>query len=224
MVLMSDGIAVSDGVTVVLALKELRHAKSRLAGESTAAHREALVAAMFADTVAQVRAAGVRAIVVVSPDPDVHRAARGLGARAVTEPAGAAGLNAALRHGAAGADGPVVYLQADLPALRAASFGAALAAASAHPAAFVADRHRVGTALLAVARGVGFRPAFGPDSAAAHRAAGAMELDPQQTAWPDLRCDVDTPDDLRAATALGIGPRTQAVMSVADAVAARDQS
>ena len=109
----------------------------------------------------------------------------------------------------------MVYLQADLPALRAESFGAALAAAAAHPASFVADRHRTGTALLTVRAGAGVVPAFGPDSAAAHRAAGAVELDPQLKSWPDLRCDVDTPGDLRIAADLGVGPRTRAVLSAA---------
>ncbi|WP_344782245.1 2-phospho-L-lactate guanylyltransferase [Gordonia caeni] len=221
---MSDGIPVCEPITVVLALKELQHAKSRLAAEPAAlGDRAALVAAMFADTVDAVRAAGAQTIVVVSPDPQVHRTARALGALALDEPAGASGLNAALRHGAAAATGGVVYLQADLPALRAETFGAALAAAAAYPAAFVADRHRTGTALLAVGAGIGVRPAFGPDSAAAHRAAGAVELDPQQRWWPDLRCDVDTPGDLRIASDLGVGPRTRAVLSVPACDAAHDR-
>ncbi|MCK0437994.1 2-phospho-L-lactate guanylyltransferase [Gordonia alkaliphila] len=209
----------SDGVTVVLALKALRHAKSRLGDEyHPAADRERLVAAMFADTVDAVRSAGRHDVVVVSPDPQVRELTRSLGARAVDDPGG--GLNAALARGAVGAGGTVVYLQADLPALRAESFAVAVAAAGRLPAAFVADRHGTGTALLTVAAGAAFTPAFGSDSAAAHRAAGAVELDPSGTRWPDLRCDVDTPDDLRAAIVLGVGRRTDAAMLVAQSDAA----
>ncbi|GAA4746161.1 2-phospho-L-lactate guanylyltransferase [Gordonia alkaliphila] len=213
----------SDGVTVVLALKALCHAKSRLGDEyHPDADRERLVAAMFTDTVAAVRSAGHHDVVVVSPDPQVRDLTRRLGARAVSEPGG--GLNAALAHGAAGADGTVVYLQADLPALRAESFAEAVAAAGRLPVAFVADRHGTGTALLAVAAGVAFTPAFGTDSAAAHRAGGAVELDPSGTRWPDLGCDVDTPDDLRAAVALGVGPRTDTAMLMPQSDAAHNHA
>lgn len=213
----------SSRVTVVLALKELRRAKSRLAGAvGSAEQREQLVAAMFADTVVAAQQSGVERLVVVSPDPRVRALAAELGVHGLDEPAGGAaagaparGLNAALRHGAAAARlagaRTVVYLQADLPALTPASLRAAIEAAGAHPAAFVADRPGDGTALLAVGPGSDFPPAFGADSAAAHRNAGAVELDPQRHRWPDLRCDVDTPEDLRAAAALGLGPRTAAV-------------
>lgn len=214
----------SDAVAVVLALKALRDAKSRLGEEYRVDdRREKLVAAMFTDTVDAVVGAGYRDVVVVSPDPQVLGLARDLGCRPVAEPDGGEGLNAALAHGARGAPGGVVYLQADLPALRPASFADALTAADAHRVAFVADRHGTGTSLLAVAAGVRFVPAFGPESAAAHRGAGAAELDPTHARWADLRCDVDTPDDLRAAAALGLGARTDAALLVTHSDAARNR-
>ncbi|MGZ4583781.1 MAG: 2-phospho-L-lactate guanylyltransferase, partial [Mycobacterium sp.] len=46
---------------------------------------------------------------------------------------------------------------------------------------------------------------FGSDSSARHRRSGAIEL---TGAWPGLRCDVDTPDDLAAARRLGVGAAT----------------
>ncbi|UOY01484.1 hypothetical protein [Blastococcus sp. PRF04-17] len=49
---------------------------------------------------------------------------------------------------------------------------------------------------------------FGAGSAAAHLASGAAALAGD---WPGLARDVDTEDDLRAAIALGAGPRTTAV-------------
>ena len=50
-------------------------------------------------------------------------------------------------------------------------------------------------------------PRYGPASAAAHRAAGAVELTGD---WPSLRHDVDTAADLRTAAELGLGPATSA--------------
>ena len=55
------------------------------------------------------------------------------------------------------------------------------------------------------------RAAFGPDSAAAHRAGGAAR---HAGPWPGLRTDVDTPQDLAGAGALG--ERTAAVLAAAD--------
>ncbi|MFT3661720.1 MAG: 2-phospho-L-lactate guanylyltransferase [Gordonia sp. (in: high G+C Gram-positive bacteria)] len=206
----------SDEVTVVLALKELHRAKSRLAPRFPSSDaRAALVEAMFADTVRAVQAAGAHRIVVVSPDPLVRRRAEALArprrpVLALDERPDTRGLNAAFRLGAAAAppDHRIVYLQADLPALTPDSFADAVHRAGRHRAAFVADRHGTGTALLSTSSSRGFAPAFGPDSAAAHRAAGAVELDPAGHRWPDLQCDVDTPDDLREAVALGSGPET----------------
>jgi 2-phospho-L-lactate guanylyltransferase len=72
----------------------------------------------------------------------------------------------------------------------------------------VADAHGTGTTLL-TAVGTALLPAFGPGSAAAHLAGGAVPLAGD---WPGLLRDVDTPDDLRAALALGAGPRTRALL------------
>jgi 2-phospho-L-lactate/phosphoenolpyruvate guanylyltransferase len=126
------------------------------------------------------------------------------------------GLNAALRHGAAEAarrwpGSGLAALTADLPALRPAELAAALHAVSAAGgrAAFVPDAAGVGTTLYAVPPGGEFRPLFGGASRARHAASGAAELHLDDMAG--LRRDVDTPDDLRAALALGAGPRTTAL-------------
>lgn len=202
-------VAMVPGLTAVMAVKRLDRAKSRLS-HTGAGGRQSLVLAMFHDTLAAVVAAGVARIVVVSPDPLIRARAAERGATTRVDPVlpGGPDLNAALTHGAAGAQGDVVYLQADLPSLRAETVSAAVETAQAHPVSFVADRHRTGTALLYVARGTPFTPRFGPDSADAHRRAGAVELDPGRTGWADLRCDVDTPDDLAACVTLGVGEAT----------------
>jgi 2-phospho-L-lactate guanylyltransferase len=125
-------------------------------------------------------------------------------------------LNAALRHGAAVAarrwpGTGLAALTADLPAVSPVELAAALRAAGASPglAAFVPDAAGVGTTLYAVPPGGEFRPLFGGASRARHAAAGAVELD--LGAFTGLRRDVDTPDDLREALSLGVGPFTRAV-------------
>ena len=61
--------------------------------------------------------------------------------------------------GASGAPPNIVVLQGDLPALQTHELTEAIAAARAHPRSFVADRHGSGTAAL-FAFGVGLRPAL----------------------------------------------------------------
>jgi len=98
----------------------------------------------------------------------------------------------------------IVALQGDLPALQPQELAEAITAAREYQRSFVGDRHGTGTSAL-FALGVGLDPHFGPDSAERHRHSGAIEL---TGAWPGLRCDVDTPDDLLAARRLGVGAAT----------------
>ena len=95
-------------------------------------------------------------------------------------------------------------LQGDLPALQPHELAEAIAAARGNERSFVGDRHGTGTAAL-FAFGVRLDPRFGPDSARRHADSGAVEL---TDAWPGLRCDIDTADDLSAAMRLGVGPAT----------------
>jgi 2-phospho-L-lactate guanylyltransferase len=101
---------------------------------------------------------------------------------------------------------PVAALNADLPALRPAELFRVLDAAAQFPRAFLADAAAIGTTLLAAAAHQELRPSFGTDSRARHRASGAAEL--TLGAVDSVRQDVDTGADLRAALALGVGPRT----------------
>ncbi|RGC69938.1 2-phospho-L-lactate guanylyltransferase [Micromonospora sp. MW-13] len=203
--------------TVVVPVKRLGVAKSRLRGALPAVPHEELALALAADTVAAVRACpAVADVVVVTDDPRVAAVADAAGARAVPDPPGA-GLNAAFRLGAAVATAGgawVAGLTADLPALRPAELAAALHAVAAGPAGvrrFVADAPGTGTVLLAAPPGVPLAPRFGVGSAAAHLADGALPL---TGAWPTLRRDVDTAADLAAAARLGLGPRTAALAGV----------
>jgi 2-phospho-L-lactate guanylyltransferase len=201
--------------TVVLPVKVLARAKSRLA-LLAGSRRADLALALASDTVsAVVGCPDVTRVLVVTSDAKAGSRLAALGAIAVAdEPDG--GLNAALRHGAAVAsdrwpDSGVAALAADLPALRPGELSRALraAAVAAGGAAFVPDAAGIGTTMYAVAPGVAFRPMFGGASRARHASAGAVEL--SLDGVPGLRRDVDTPEDLRAAVALGAGFRTAAV-------------
>ncbi|TDC77726.1 2-phospho-L-lactate guanylyltransferase [Micromonospora sp. KC606] len=193
--------------TVVVPVKRLDAAKSRLRGALPVVPHEELALALAADTVrAALACPAVAEVLVVTADPVVAAEAGAAGARAVPDPP-EAGLNAAFRHGARLAGRPwVAGLTADLPALRPAELAAALRAA-ADPVVrhFVADAPGTGTVLLAAPPGVPLDPRFGVGSAAAHRGSGALALTGD---WPSLRRDVDTAADLAAAARLGLGPRS----------------
>jgi 2-phospho-L-lactate guanylyltransferase len=200
--------------SVVVPAKRLAVAKTRLRPltadrvDAEAAHRE-LVLALLADTVAAaVACPAVGTVVVVTDDPAAAAVVRELGARTVADEPDR-GLNPALEHGARTAPGTAVAaLSSDLPALRPEELTAALGAAAGWLRAFVADAQGTGTTLL-TAVDTELLPRFGPDSAEAHLASGAAAL---SGTWPGLLRDVDTEADLRAAVALGAGPRTSALV------------
>jgi 2-phospho-L-lactate guanylyltransferase len=196
--------------SVLIPVKLLARAKSRLAALA-GPRRGELALALAGDTVAAVlRCDQAARAIVITDDPVASGELARLGALVVPDEPDD-GLNAALRHGAAHAaarwpGSGMAALSADLPALRPAQLAKALRAAAAWPSSFVADAAGDGTTLYATAPGVPFQPAFGLASRARHAAGGAAELNLDGV--PGLRRDVDTPDDLRDAVALGIGPRT----------------
>ncbi|MEV4499020.1 2-phospho-L-lactate guanylyltransferase [Micromonospora arborensis] len=199
---------------VVVPVKHLAAAKSRLRGALPGVPHEELALALAADTLRAVLACpAVAEALVVTDDARVAAAARAAGARVLPDGPDA-GLNAAFRHGATGTSaGWVAGLTADLPALRPTELaGALLAAQNGRPAVrrFVPDAPGSGTTLLTAPPGVPLDPRFGVGSAVAHAASGALPLSGD---WPSLRRDVDTPADLTAAARLGLGPRTAALVA-----------
>jgi 2-phospho-L-lactate guanylyltransferase len=204
----------SGDIALIIAVKRLTAAKTRLAPVFAAATRESVVLAMLIDTLtAAAKVTSLRGITVVTPDELAADTARGLGAVVLADPTpdhhpdplnnAIAAAEAAI---AQSPDPPsnVVALQGDLAALQAQELAEAIAAARAHTRSFVSDRHGSGTAAL-FAFGVPLQPHFGPDSAERHRHSGAIEL---TGPWPGLRCDIDTPDDLMTARRLGVGGAT----------------
>ncbi|MFE0100856.1 2-phospho-L-lactate guanylyltransferase [Streptomyces sp. NPDC059009] len=197
--------------TLVIPLKPLVLAKSRLGPSTGDSLRPGLALAFAQDTVAAaVASAAVRDVAVVTADARAGRELAALGARIVPdEPA--QGLNAALAHGVAAVraerpDAAVAALNADLPALRPHELARVLDSAAQFPRSFLPDAAGIGTTLLAAAPHTELRPVFGTASRARHTASGAREL--TLDGVDSVRQDVDTGDDLRAALALGVGPRT----------------
>lgn len=222
------GNGVGGGIGAVLVVKNLDAAKTRLAaslpiagiGRGPVDHR-ALVLAMLLDTMTAVHLAGLDPIVVVSPDAEVLGEVTAAGAHAVrevprTDPslnhAYAEGIDWIRRHRP---ECPrVLLVQADLPAADAHSIRQVIDAAGALPQALVTDAAGDGTAMLLRPVELNVLPRFGIDSAAAHRADGAVDLDATRSRWADLRTDVDTAADLRRAWTLGLGRHTRAALGI----------
>src|SRR5690242_385490 len=126
MALMS-GTRTSDAadVALVIAVKRLTAAKTRLAPVFSAATRESVVLAMLIDTINAASAVrALHSITVVTPDEVAADASRALGARVLVDPTPAGHRNP-LNNAIAAAESAirqetpnVVALQGDLPALQ----------------------------------------------------------------------------------------------------------
>ena len=191
-------------LSLLLPLKDLLQAKSRLAGLLRPSERRALTQAMAEDVLGVLAVhPAVERIVIVSDDPGASLLANKYRAQCWSEQGlGCAGLNPVLRcaSGLLRNDGAryIVALHADLPLLCAEDVDAVLAALEAGACPLIgSDRHHAGTNLLA------FRAShmpdfqFGNNSFARHfeagRAAGGA---PRQIDRPGIALDVDEPRDL----------------------------
>lgn len=193
---------VASGLRVLVPMKGLDDAKSRLWADVPTPERQAAVLGMLDRVVrAAVGACTVvgGACTVVGGDDAVRRAAEAAGA--VWTPDPASGLNAALASAmrAAYADGAqaALFLPADLPLIERADV-LALAEASrgyARPVGVEAAADG-GTNALLVPASCAFEPRLGEDSFAKHRAA-AEAAGPPLVALdaPNIAFDVDTAAD-----------------------------
>lgn len=193
---------------VLIPVKPLVDAKARLAPALSPSERRRLSLAMLADVIDA--AHGFDRVWVLNSDPDAAALSAEVGVEAVPDPAPGAGLNASLSAAtraaiAVGATG-VLIVSADLPSARSEDL-TALGASSGVTVA--PDRAGSGTNALWREPGDLIDVAFGPNSLSAHadlaRAAGSPAL---VVTRPGLSLDVDTPDDLAAAWAHGVGPAT----------------
>ncbi|MFZ2384152.1 MAG: 2-phospho-L-lactate guanylyltransferase [Candidatus Nanopelagicales bacterium] len=211
----------SGGWTVVVPVKELARAKSRL-GLSHDGQRAPLALAFAKDVLhACLTASGVTRVFVVSGDATVLATARAAGAQAITDrddegaDSARSSLNAALgraedwiRQLDAGAR--LAVIAGDLACATPESIDQALASAASYPRCFVSDHSGTGTTVLTANTHQLLRPMFGDGSAAEHRRSGARDLTVGTPA--QLRLDVDTADDLRRAAESGLGPNSRRVL------------
>ena len=179
---------------MLVPIKAFADAKARLEGALDGDARAGLARRLAAGVLA---AAAPQPVWVVCDDDEVAAFAAAAGAGVVRQPA--AGLNAGVQHAVeelAGAGVAVVVVaHADLP--RPDGLGAVAARAGTDRVVLVPDRHGEGTNVLAVPTGGGFRFAYGPGSAAAHRAeAERLGLPVEVVADQGLGWDVDVPADL----------------------------
>jgi 2-phospho-L-lactate guanylyltransferase len=188
----------------VVPVKDLRHAKQRLAGVLSAAERHALFAAMLEDVLAALAASKrLAGILVVTRDPLARDLASSYGARVLIE-AENCGHTAASTFGAAtlAQEGAVGMLQlpADVPLLTAADIAAVLQAHASAPSITLApSRDRLGSNAVACSPPDLLPLRFGDDSFFPHlERARALGVEPRIVARPGLALDIDTPADLAA--------------------------
>jgi len=195
---------------VVVPVKPAAIGKSRLAAAD--ADRESLARAIALDSIAAAAASDrvARVLVATSDEATVAALASLRDVEVVRDTA--SGLRGAIALGleAAGEGSHRAVLLGDVPALRPGELSHALALAATAGRAFVPDADGDGTVLASAQPRIPFEVLFGAASAAAHRAARFTELRLPAT-W-GLRRDVDTPEHLETARALGLGPRTAALL------------
>lgn len=201
---------------VVVPVKPAAHGKSRL--DVPGLPRKDLARAIALDTLEAATACDVVAqVVVVTDDAALAREAAMIPALRFVPEGDARGLDAAVASGVAAIDPggrmPRAALLGDLPALRPADLGEALRAAASVPRAVVPDAEGTGSTLVTAGVGVEWASSFGDGSFARHVALGceALKIPDAST----LRRDVDTAAQLEAARALGLGPRTAALLKAA---------
>jgi 2-phospho-L-lactate/phosphoenolpyruvate guanylyltransferase len=202
----------------VVPVKDLRHAKQRLAGVLDAAERRSLFAAMLEDVLAALAAsARLAGILVVTRDVEAQEAAVRCGARVLLEPANR-GHTAASTLGAAtlAAESAAGMLQlpADLPLLTTADVDALLLAHAKAPSVTLApSRDRLGSNGVACSPPDLLPLRFGDDSFYPHlERARALGVEPNIVARPGLALDIDTPDDLLAFLAAPSASRAYAYL------------
>jgi 2-phospho-L-lactate guanylyltransferase len=188
----------------ILPIKNLDHAKQRLAAGVGPLPRRALVEAMFADTlVALRRSTSLSGVVVVSSDSRAQRIAEGYGATVVQDresghsEAAMLGVEQATERGAE----RVLLVPADCPLIDAGELDRLATWPTPERGVLVVpDRHGMGTNALLLQPPDVIAPAFGDGSHARHlsnaRAAGVAA---ETVKLASLALDIDTPEDLAAA-------------------------
>jgi 2-phospho-L-lactate guanylyltransferase len=212
----------------ILPIKSFGAAKQRLAPMLGTGARQALAQAMFSDVLGSLRKVErIEAITVVSADPTVDAAARGIGVTVVMDPdesGQSAATQVGIRHALAEGYERVLLVPGDTPLLDPVEVDLLLrrGETDAMQVVIVPDRHGSGTNALLIAPPGAFRPSFGPDSLNRHLTlAQEAGLRHSVEDVPSLSHDVDTPDDLDALAAAlegrrAVAPLTRGALSQLD--------
>ncbi len=210
-------------IAALVPLKRLDAGKSRLAGLLPRPTIAELSLAMLGDVLEALQGVpALEARVVVTPDPEVGRAAEAAGAEAIVrrDP----GLNASLDEATAllaarGLEDLLVIL-GDVAGADAADLTTLFDEREAlgRPAAVLAPARDGGTAALLRAPYDAIPSRFGADSARAHaEAARAAGVPFRSCPLPSLAVDLDRPADLEALLrGEGPAPRTRALLASLD--------
>lgn len=207
----------------IVPVKDLGRAKSRLSPTIDIADRRALMLAMLADVLMNLRRCeGISRVIVVTDDREARHRAIAEGAQVVRDDGASSHSEAALRGIAAGAlpTDRVLLAPADCPLVTVEDLDALLAHALPQPSVVVVpDRHGAGTNALLLDPPDAIEPSFGEGSHARHLAlAAAAGIVGATIVVPSLALDIDTPEDLetlrlRFRTARGGAPATRGVIA-----------
>lgn len=213
---MDDNIASN---WVLIPVKPLNEAKTRLASLLQLIDRARLAQAMFEDVLwATRRAPGVAGIMVVTQDVVIRRLANSSGAK-VCEEGSVQGHNRALSKGAAALRSPpvgaIVVLPADIPLLTPGDVTALLDSQRKNGGVIICpDHHQRGTNALVLPHVDAIPFCFGEDSYYRHRReAVARGYKITLIDLPRIAQDVDTSVDLQALLASGVKRRTGEVLT-----------
>ena len=188
----------------VLPVKDLRHAKQRLAAILSATERQELARAMLEDVLSALAAsAGLAGVLVVTRDAAARRLATRYGARVLREDrerghtaASTFGARSLAQEGVSG----MIQVPADIPLVTPDDIAMLLRAHGEVPAVTLAPaRDGRGTNALVCSPPDVLPLRFGDDSFPAHlRGAQELGMQPQIVRRPGLALDLDNPDDLAA--------------------------
>ncbi|ABU60013.1 MULTISPECIES: 2-phospho-L-lactate guanylyltransferase [Roseiflexus] len=177
----------------IVPVKELRHAKQRLAHALDAHERQELSLAMLGDVLAALSQSQVRRVTVISRDTAAYQIATAYGAVIAVDQT--SDLNAALYQAAVDVpdDAAILIVPSDVPLLRADD----VMMLAAQPGVAITPAHDGGTNLLLTPAIRGWTFLFGPDSFVRHCA------EARRRGWtvhvvrlPHLERDIDEVDDL----------------------------
>jgi 2-phospho-L-lactate guanylyltransferase len=189
-------------IVAVVPVKGAVNGKARLAPVLTPAQRAALVRAMVWDVLDALQLVDqLAAVAVTSPDPLLLAFVAQRGAKALPEPPGVGGLNAALAaavdHLTRCGTEAVLIIPGDLPQLSPADVAALLRPPLTPPRVRAAPAADGGTTALLLVPPTVITPAFGEESFVRHRAAALTAGVPFESCErPRLGWDVDRPADL----------------------------